>query len=173
MSLRLDARTLTLMAMMAALVFVAIVFLPRIPVGTGNFNLSDIAIYFAAFAFGPWVGLVAGGVGGAMADVASGYAQFAPLTLVAHGVQGFVAGWAAATMKGNMRYLIGWALGAIAMVGFYFLGEALVDVWGGLGQATTELPFNVVQVIVGGVVGYALLWAVRRAYPQVDRLMPT
>jgi len=169
---QLDARNITLMAMMAALVFVTIVFLPKIPVGIGNFNLSDTAIYFAAFAFGPWVGLVAGGLGGGMADVASGYSEFAPLTFIAHGLQGFLAGYFIVTMKGNVRYMIGWAAGAVAMVGGYFLGEALVEVWGGIGQATTEVTANLLQVVSGGIVGYALLWAVRRAYPQIDRLQP-
>jgi hypothetical protein len=49
------------------------------------------------------------------------------------------------------------------------VGEASVEVWGGLGQAMTEWPFNLLQNVVGGLVGYGLLFAVRRAYPQIDR----
>jgi len=57
-----------------------------VPIGTGFFNFSDVAIYFAAFAFGPWIGFVAGGVGAALADISLGYSQFALLTFFAHRV---------------------------------------------------------------------------------------
>jgi energy-coupling factor transport system substrate-specific component len=168
MSFKADARTISLMAVMTAVVFVFTRFI-SIPIGSGYLNFSDIGIYFAAFAFGPWVGLVAGGLGAAFADVSLGYTQFAPLSFVAHGLEGLLAGYIVARGGSNNRYAIGWTLGTLAMVGLYFVGEASVEVWGGLGQAMTEWPFNLLQNVVGGLVGYGLLFAVRRAYPQIDR----
>src|SRR5205809_616165 len=55
-----DARTISLTAVMTAIVFVFTRFI-QIPIGTGYFNLSDVAIYFTAFACGPWLALIAGG----------------------------------------------------------------------------------------------------------------
>ena len=141
-----------------------------VPIGTGFFNFSDVAIYFAAFAFGPWIGFVAGGVGAALADISLGYSQFAILTFFAHGLEGLVAGYLG---KGNdrPRMLLGWLVGTVVMVGIYFLGEAAVPaMWGGLPQALTEWPFNLLQNVVGGIVGIPLVLAVRRAYPPITQM---
>lgn len=168
MGFKLDARTISLMAVMTAVVFVFTRAI-SIPIGQGYLNFSDIAIFFAAFAFGPWVGLVAGGLGASLADLSLGYTQFAPFTFLAHGLEGLLAGYLAFKMAGNTRYVLAWIAGAVAMVAVYFLAEALVEPLGGIAQSFVDLPVNIIQVIVGGLVGYALLFAVRRAYPQIDR----
>jgi energy-coupling factor transport system substrate-specific component len=164
-----DARTISLMAVMTAIVFVFTRFI-QIPVGTGYFNFSDVGIYFAAFAFGPWVALVAGGLGASLADVSSGYANFAPLTFLAHGLEGFVAGYVMFRMKAApTRYVVAWVLGSIVMIAIYFIGESAFDVFGGYPQALLDFPGNILQNVGGGILGFALLYAVRRAYPQIDR----
>jgi uncharacterized membrane protein len=67
--------------------------------------------------------------------------------------------------------LIGWLAGTVVMVGLYFVGEASVPaMWGGLPQALTEWPFNVLQNVAGGIVGIPLVLAVRRAYPPITRM---
>jgi energy-coupling factor transport system substrate-specific component len=152
-----------------------------VPIGTGFFNFSDVAIYFAAFAFGPWIGFVAGGVGAALADISLGYSQFALLTFFAHGLEGLVAGylgWEGSRVarfvgKGDtrLRMLLGWLAGTVVMVGLYFVGEAAVPaMWGGLPQALTEWPFNLLQNVAGGIVGIPLVLAVRRAYPPITQM---
>jgi len=176
----IDARTIAVTAIMIAVVAVFTRFLV-IPIGTGFFNFVDVAIYFAAFAFGPWIGFVAGGVGAALADISLGYSQFALLTFFAHGLEGLVAGylgWEGSPLarfvgKGDARprMLLGWLAGTVVMVGLYFLGEAAVPaMWGGLPQALTEWPFNVLQNVAGGIVGIALVLAVRRAYPPITQM---
>ena len=50
-------------------VFTTAVRIP-IPATQGYVNFSDVAIFFVALAFGPWVGLIAGGLGTAIADIA-------------------------------------------------------------------------------------------------------
>jgi uncharacterized membrane protein len=171
----IDVRTIAITGIMIAVVAVftrSIV----IPIGTGYLNFSDVAIYFAAFAFGPWVGLVAGGVGAALADISLGYSQFAILTFFAHGLEGLVAGYLARegfVGKGNgrLRMFLGWLAGTVVMVGLYFLGEAAVPaMWGGLPQALTEWPFNLLQNVAGGIVGIPLVLAVRRAYPPITQM---
>jgi len=152
-----------LTAVVAVLTFVV-----RVPIAPtrGYIHLGDVGVYFAAFAFGPAIGCLAGGLGTAIADVMGGYAHWAPLSFVFHGLQGLVAGYFAlkASRTGS---LVGWLLGAIIMVGGYFLaGTAFY----GVGPALTEAPMNVLQAAVGGVVGYPLSLAIRRAWPPVQRL---
>lgn len=164
-----NTRRIAIMAVMIAAVAVFTRFIV-VPVGTGFFNFSDVAIYFAAFAFGPWVGLVAGGVGAALADISLGYSQFALLTFLAHGLEGLVAGYLGKNQPVS-RVLVAWAAGTIVMVGIYFIGEyAVPAMWGGPPQALTEWPFNILQNVAGGVVGIPLVLAVRRAYPPISRM---
>ena len=170
----LDARTVALTGIMIAVVaafsIVTALLLP-IPIAPtgGYFSFSDIAVLFVAFTFGPITGLVAGGVGAALADVSAGYAQFAPITLVAHGLEGLVAGLIVWRVRGSAWMLLGWLAASVPMVLGYFLGETLF-LQVATAQALIEAPFNFLQVVVGGIIGAALTLAVRRAYPQITQL---
>ena len=162
---RNNALTLTITAVMIAVtaVFTIMARVP-IPATQGYFNLSDVAIYFSAFAFGPWLGGVIGGVGAAIADLLAGYPQWAVLTLLAHGLEGLVAGYLARG-KELPGLILAWAAGALVMMAIYFLGEGLVLT--GWGPALAELPINLLQNVVGGVIGIPLFLAVRKAYPPL------
>ncbi len=164
-----DIRFYVTIALMTALVAVVTMFV-RVPVGTGYFNFSDTAVYLAAFLLGPLPGFLAGGIGTALADVAGGFGGYAPLTFVAHGLQGLVAGYLARAGTPSSR-LMGAAAGTVAMVGIYFLGEYFGPggMWGGPAQALTEWPFNLLQNIGGAVVAIPLADLVRRAYPPLAR----
>lgn len=139
-----------------------------IPASQGYWNLSDAATSFAAFAFGPLVGFVAGGVGTAIADLLSGpYAIWAPISLLAHGLQGAAIGLLARRTRAIPQLIFAYAVGALVMVVGYLLGGTIIK---GLEAALAEVPFNALQAIVGGVVGIPLYLAVRKAYPAIDRM---
>ena len=147
-------------------VFTMVIQVP-IPATQGYFNFSDVAVYFTAYAFGPWIGLLAGGVGAGMADILGGWAQWAPITFLAHGLEGLVAGFLARNASG-WKLLIGWAAGTVVMVVIYFVGAYWVM---GVGpDAWAEIPPNVLQNVVGGLVGIPLYYAVRKAYPPIIRM---
>ena len=66
--------------------------------------------------------------------------------------------------------ILGWALGAVVMLAFYFVGEAFVFGMG-IGAAGAEaLTVNIPQVVAGGIVGIPLVLAVRRAYPPIIQM---
>jgi len=165
----LDARTVAITAVMIAVVAAFTMFI-RVPIpATGGYvNLSDVAVFFVAFTFGPVPALVAGGVGAGLADVLGGFAEFAWLSFLAHGLEGLLAGYVARRGLGPAATLVAWAVGAAAMLLGYFLGETLVMT--GVGAALGEVPFNALQVVVGGVLGVALTVAVRRAYPPIVQM---
>jgi len=166
---RASAETVALTAVLIAVTAVAtLVVRVPIPATTGYFNFCDVLVYFGAFAFGPWVGMVAGGVGPALADLLGGYGAFAPLTLWAHGLQGLVAGWLGRRW-GRRGIVLGWIAGTIAMVGIYYLGEATLYGYGWKAALAETLP-NLGQNIGGGMIGIPLYLAVRKAYPPITRL---
>ncbi len=140
---------------------------PIVPTPVGYTHLGDSAIYFATYAFGPWVGMIAGGLGTALADLLTGaYASFAPLSLIVHGTQGFAAGLIYHRRPDAIGLTLGTLVGGGIVVLGYFAGEALVPIWGGPAAAFGELPFNVVQVLVGSV-GALVYLAVVRVYPRL------
>jgi uncharacterized membrane protein/putative methionine-R-sulfoxide reductase with GAF domain len=143
---RFSSRGLAAGAVMTVLVLASTyVHLVQTPPG-GYIHLGDIIIYFTAFAFGPWVGLVAGGLGCAAADLLAGYAEFAPLTFVVHGLQGFIAGWIVRRNAGPIRLVVAVTAGGAVLVGGYFLGEILLL---DLESAISEVPWNTLQALVG------------------------
>lgn len=140
----------------------------RVPIAPtrGYIHLGDVGVYFAAFAFGPVIGLLAGGLGTALADILGGYAQWAFFSLVIHGAQGLAAGLLAQSDR-RAGQLLGWAVGAvIVVVGYFLVGTAFY----GAGPAWAEVPMNLIQVAVGGAIGLPLALAIRRAWPPVQRL---
>lgn len=80
-------------------VFIAMVFLSTslfyiaLVSSTGFFNIGESFVYLAALIGGPIVGVLAGGIGSAIADMVLGYGYFAPGTLVFKGLEGFTAGF--------------------------------------------------------------------------------
>lgn len=166
-----NPRTLATTGIMTALVLgLTLIHLTISPIG-GYVHLGDIAIYFTAFAFGPWAGLIAGGLGTALADVVSGYAIFAPLSLVVHGLQGLLAGLIVRRQPSPLRLVLATVVGGLVLVAGYYVGEALIPVFGGPAMALSEVPFNLVQAAFGalGAVVYA---AVARAYPALRQAPP-
>jgi uncharacterized membrane protein len=161
-----NPRTLATTAVMTALVL-ALTFIHIAPTPIGGYiHLGDVAINFAALAFGPWVGLIAGGLGTALADVLSGYAVFAPLTFVSHGLQGLVVGWIYWTRRTNTSMVLAVIAGGVVLILGYFIGEAAVLY--GMAGALAELPWNAVQEAVG-MLGAAVYLAVAQAYPRIRR----
>jgi len=63
-----------------------------IPATQGYFNLGETMVYTFALLFGPRVGMIAGGIGSALADLITGYLPYAPATLVIKGVEGYIVG---------------------------------------------------------------------------------
>ena len=161
--------TLAVIAVMVAVVAV-LTFAVQIPIpATGGYiHFGDVGVYFSAFAFGPIIGSIAGGVGCAVADILSGYASWAPLTLIAHGLQGFLAGYFG-YKRGLVGLVVCWAIGSIALILVYFLGEWFIYGLGFAG-ALAEVGPNFLQMAVGGLIGIPLVLAIRKAYPPIDRM---
>ena len=164
---RIDPRLLAVTAVMIALVFVLTRTIQVPTPVVGYIHLGDLGVFFSAFAFGPIVGAVAGGLGTALADLTSAYAQWAVYSLLIHGVQGWVAGWLARQVPGARGLVAAGLTGIVIVVAGYLLAGTILV---GVGAALTEVPLNLVQASVGAVVSAPLYAAVRRAYPPITRL---
>jgi len=90
---RLSSRDVALMAIGAVLTYLSTVAIQvYIPATKGYFNIGEVMVYTWALLFGPWIGAFSAGVGSMMADVLTGYEQYAPATLIIKGIEGFIVG---------------------------------------------------------------------------------
>jgi uncharacterized membrane protein len=155
---------ISLIVVMTALVTVGtlIIRIPN-PMG-GYFNLGDVMIFVAALTFNPLIGGIAGGLGSSIADII-GFPLFAIPTLVIKGLEGLLA--SLITNKKNVfRDILAVVAAGTEMVIGYFLVELYALQWG-LGGALAEVPANIAQVTIGGLVGIPIALVLRRRLPEI------
>ena len=150
-----------LTAMFAAMVCVStIVIQSPSPVG-GYVNLGDALVLMSAFLLGPLYGGAAAGIGSALADLITGYAYYAPGTLVIKLLIAVVAALinraiiaGASGMKQPVCYVIAGIPGEIIMVVGY-LFYAWVCLSRGA-SALASVPGNIAQAAAGIIIAAIL-----------------
>jgi len=171
----MKVKTLVLRAALVALTMVATMMIQvPTPATKGYVNLGDSMVFISALLFGPITGAIAGGLGSALADLFTGYALWAPMTLVIKGIEGFMVG---ALFRLTRRSLTeGWGiglalpvvlLGGLWMVFGYFVCEIFLF---GLGPAAAAVPGNLFQAAVGACVALPVAAALARVTRGVGRL---
>ena len=144
--------TIVFLAVSTGLVFI-VTRLAAVPISVFNgqeFDLGDVMIFIFAWTFGPTIGAFAGGVGSGLSD-ASIPSPFAPFTLVIKGCEGFLAGYIS-QRRSPWSLRVSWIAASLAMVGGYFLTN-WIFLGFGLLAAVYEVPFDILQVVVGGLIG--------------------
>ncbi len=173
-----EVKSTTRIATLAIAIAIVTVFtmVVKIPTpGGGYLNCSDVAITFFAFLLSPTSSLLASGLGACLADAISGYAQWVPITFVAHGLEGL---FVALIVKEKdrefskkervIRKLLAVLTSTISVALFYFLLSSTFLY--GYATALVEVPGNLIQAGVGSVLGFVLSEAVKKAYPPVSKL---
>lgn len=150
-----SAVNLALLAIMTALttVMTLVIQIPY-PGTSGYFNLGDTMVMLSGLLLGPVGGFFAGGVGSAIADVASGYTFYAPITLVVKGLEGMAVGYlgsrAREHVRLNVRDVFAVFVGAVIMLTGYFVAQVILfDIAVAIGELVTV---NLAQVVIGGLV---------------------
>lgn len=151
---------LVITSLFAALVTVGtIVIQIPTPATNGFINFGDTLIFISGVVLGPFNGLLAGGVGSWLADMLSGYAHYAPWTLVIKGLEGLIIGllahrvysktlklWPAmlAMLVAGAWMIFGYFIAALVMYGWVGAVESLVgnsvQALGSLAAASVLLP---------------------------------
>lgn len=121
---------IAILGLLIALVAVAtrVIQIP-VPVGFGYIHLGDSTIFLAAVIFGRKQGAIAGGIGSALADFFSPYAQYTIPTLIVKGLMGYIVGTIADQESETIftfRNLIAMAVGAIVMAAGYLATNTIM-----------------------------------------------
>jgi len=155
---------ISFMPVMTALVAVGtlIIRIPN-PMG-GYFNVGDVMIFVCALNFHPIIAGLAGGVGSAIADMI-GFPLFVIPTLIIKGLEGFLASLIT-NRKNVFRDVLAVIVAGSEMIIGYFLVELYGLQWG-LGGALAEVPGNIAQIVIGGLVGIPVAFVLRRRLPEI------
>lgn len=143
--------------LMALTVIMTMVIQIPLPASAGYLNLGDMVIFLTALILGKKAAFLVGGMGSALADILLGWGFYAPITFVAKGIEGFVAGWLLETTWGRKYPIIPTLIGGVVMALGYYSAEIFMY---GAGAALVNLPANIGQGSFGAVVAvilYALL----------------
>ena len=164
------ALRISLVAIMTAIVavFTIIIRIPS-PIG-GYISLCDAAVTFVAYAFGPFTGLIAGGLGAAFADLLGGFPQWALISFIVHGVEALLMGLVVRKDSSSMAMRIVAALIAVVIVSCGYLFLTTLFGLTVFTEALLEVPGNIIQSGVGAIIGLLLYSGVRKAYRKLDDL---
>jgi len=152
-----SAVNLALLAIMTALttVMTLVIQIPY-PGTSGYFNFGDTMVMLGGLLLGPVGGFFVGGVGSAIADVASGYSYYAPITLIVKGLEGMAVGFLSSRVREhvrlNVRDVIAVLVGAVIMLTGYFIAQVfffVIAVEIAIGELVT---INLAQVASGAAV---------------------
>lgn len=134
----------------------------------GYVNLGDCGVLLSAWVLGPAWGGAAAGIGSMLADLLSGYAHYAPGTLVIKALDAIVAALIVKALgRKPYAYAVGGLVGEIIMVVGYF-GYAALLLGKGIGAAAS-IPGNLVQGAMGLVIGLVLFVLLKRS-KALDKL---
>lgn len=152
-------KKLVLTALFTALIFIGTQYI-QVPLLNGYFNVGDCFILVLGWSVGGVYGMLGAALGAGLADVLSGYAMYAPATVVIKAVMALVAylGYLIVRKKSRPKKMIGYAVsGVIAelvMVAGYFAFESYLY---GVPTAMGSIVGNLLQGVVGVVAGLILI----------------
>ena len=102
----MTTKDITIVGVMAALVFAATYFLKiNMPLTMGYVHLGDSMIFLAVYLFGWKKGALAGAIGGAMSDLIGGYVIWIVPTFAIKFIMAMVAGLLFDLIKSKGKYL--------------------------------------------------------------------
>lgn len=155
-------KKIVMAALLAAMTCIATMVI-QIPSPTGGYiHLGDGLVLLSGIIMGPVYGGAAAGIGSMFADLLSGYAQFAPATLIIKALAAVAGGFVyhhIVSPKKSVNLLpviMAGICGGIIVTSGYFLFESFL-LGNGLAAAITGIPANIVQNIFGIAVSVLLV----------------
>ena len=142
-----DVRMICLTGLFMALICVATLFF-KIQIPLGYAHLGNAFIFLASVLLGNPYGILAAGLGSALADLMGGYAEWILPTFIIKCTMGaFVAGIAGKSKVTSPKTFLAVAVGGIEMVGGYILAGAFL--YGSMAAGLSQIPGLVGERLIG------------------------
>lgn len=161
LAVNFKTKDLTISSLLIALVFIATKFINfRLPISVngGLVHLGNTMLFTIAIVFGKKKGAIAGAFGMGIFDLVSGWLIWAPFTFIIRGVMGYIIGSIAYSNYNKGEKLL-WNIFAIIVSGIwmilgYYLAEVLI--YGNYFSPLTSIPGNIIQIVLGIIIGIPL-----------------
>ena len=160
----MPTKAITLVGVMAALVFAATYFLKiNMPLTMGYVHLGDSMIFLAVYLFGWKKGALAGAIGGAMSDLIGGYVIWIVPTFAIKFIMAMVAGllFDLIKSKGKYLYIATYIFAGLIQVALYSLAHL---VFFGVAPAISGIPGLLGQTYSGLIIALCLIVAFEKAH---------
>ncbi|MBQ8371410.1 MAG: ECF transporter S component [Clostridia bacterium] len=158
MKIKNTPQRIVISSLFAALICVATMLIKIPSPLKGYINLGDGVVLLAAWILPPAYGLVAAGLGSALADIFSGYLVYAPATFIIKALMAFVAYsfyvLFVKKAKATVSRILSGILSEIIMILGYFLFEGILY---GFAPSLVNIPANAVQAVAGIIIGVVLI----------------
>ena len=158
---------LIITAMLVALVFVSTFFLNiKLPIAAngGLVHLGTAMLFIASILFGPKKAALAGAIGMGLFDIVGGWALWAPITIVARGLQGYIVGkiaWSKGRKGTSIALNVTATIVSIPfMIAVYYIGEGIL--YGNWIAPLASIPGDLVQNILGIIVAVPVCVALKK-----------
>jgi uncharacterized membrane protein len=153
--------------MLIALVFVATLLLNiKLPITAngGLVHLGTAMLFIASILFGPKKAAIAGAVGMGLFDLVAGWTLWAPFTIVARGLQGYIVGkiaWSNGRNGSSITFNIIATISSIpVMLAVYYICEGIL--YNNWIAPMASIPGNIVQNVVGILVAIPVAIALKK-----------
>ena len=133
----------------------------QVPAPSGNINLGDCFVVVSGMLLGAARGAVSGGIGAALTDILSGYAVYAPGTLLIKAAMAVAAAFvyksaSKATNNKTLSKIFASAVAEVIMILGYMLcemlifgkGAAIAGLWGNFVQAAAAMVASVIVATI-------------------------
>ncbi len=159
------AKYVTIHALAITLVCVSTMVI-QIPIPLGYMHLGNACILLMAAMLGPSAGMMAGGIGSALADLLTGYTQWVLPTLLIKGLMGLAIGLLANGSRERSfhmrspRMLLASVAGIAIMVFGYFIAGSILN--GSVYTGLLQVPGLTLEGVLGIVIFYAAGFALEK-----------
>jgi uncharacterized membrane protein len=156
-------------ALMAAMTCIVTMILPiKIPYGNGGYiHPGDAFVLLSGIILGPVYGGLSAGIGSLLADLLSGYPQYALATLIIKFLAAFAGGYSYRHIRERSVILAGVFGGIIVTLGYFIYDSFL---YSSFETALVGVPFNLLQNIMGIVIASIVLPLLLKV-PQIKVMM--
>jgi uncharacterized membrane protein len=158
---------LIMTAMLVALVFLSTFFLNiKLPISVngGLVHLGTAMLFIASILFGPKKGALAGAIGMGLFDIVGGWLLWAPITIVARGLQGFIVGkiaWSKGRKGSSLALNVTATIVSIPfMIAVYYFGEVIL--YGNWIVPLTSIPGDLLQNALGMIIAIPVCVALKK-----------
>lgn len=156
---------LVLTAILSAFVLIATMINIKLPIGQGGLiHLGTAMLFIVAILFGPKKGALAGAIGMGLFDIFGGWAIWAPTTIVARALQGYMVGkiaWSKGHRGNNVNLNI-WAAvtSTPVMLAVYYIGQGIM--YKNWVAPLASIPGDLIQSVVGLLIAIPLCLALKK-----------